>query len=230
MKRKKVVLFIVEGPSDQSALELVLSKVFDQNRIFVQIAYGDITSDSKSNPSNIVKKVNDLIKMNINRNRYSKSDMLQVIHLMDTDGTYIKEDAVKEVPTASQTIYGPTQIIAPNKEGIVARNRQKAANMDKLATLPAIGGIPYLALYMSCNLDHVLYNKVNSTDKDKQMDAFKFAKQYRNDIPAFVRFITESDFSVMGVRSDTWDFIRDGLHSLERHTNLGICLPADSCT
>ena len=31
VKSKKVVLFIVEGPSDQSALSVILSKIFDQD-------------------------------------------------------------------------------------------------------------------------------------------------------------------------------------------------------
>mgnify|MGYP000323280079 CR=1 FL=1 len=54
--------------------------------------------------------------------------------------------------------------------------------MDRLALEPAIGGIPYLAIYMSCNLDHVLYNKLNSHDSDKRKDSLAFALKYRNDI------------------------------------------------
>ena len=32
--------------------------------------------------------------------------------------------------------------------------------------------MPYRAYYMSANLDHVLYDKLNSSDKDKENDAF----------------------------------------------------------
>lgn len=35
---------------------------------------------------------------------------------------------------------------------------------------------------MSCNLDHVLYGKLNSTDDMKKKDSQNFAKKYRDDI------------------------------------------------
>lgn len=78
---------------------------------------------------------------------------------------------------------------------------------------------------MSCNLDHVLHNKLNSSDDEKQNDAHKFAAMYRENIPDFMRFITESDFTVYGNYRETWNFIAQDLHSLERHTNLGLCFP-----
>ena len=59
-------------------------------------------------------------------------------------------------------------------------------------------GVPYRVYYMSCNLDHVLYNKRNSTDEEKENDAYAFAKQYKGDRDGFVKFISESSFSVMG--------------------------------
>lgn len=228
MGRKKVILVIVEGPSDQSALRLVLERVFSDKKVFVKIAYGDVTSDDRSNPANIVKSVNQLVVDAMNRDHFLKEDMLKVIHLMDSDGAYIPDDAVTELATVKETVYNTTGIIAANKVDIITRNKRKAANMDKLAGRSAIGGIPYLPIYMSCNLDHVLHNKINSTDDEKRSDSFAFAKKYRTNISAFISFITESDFSVKGDRSDTWEYLRKGLHSLERHTNLGLCLPREN--
>ncbi len=226
MGSKKVVLVIVEGPSDEMALEVILTRLFRPNNVVVDIVHGDITSDYNSRPSNIVTKVNDIIKSNMRRNRYKASDMQQVIHLMDTDGTFVPGDAIQEVPTARHVVYSPDQIMAPNKQDILERNSRKSANMVRLSNLPSISGIPYVAVYMSCNLDHALYNKLNSSDDDKRRDAFEFARKYRDDIPGFFRFITESDFAVMGERKSSWEYIRQDLHSLERHTNLGIFLPA----
>ena len=82
---------------------------------------------------------------------------------------------------------------------------------------------------MSCNLDHVLHNKLNSTDEEKEADAHAFAKAYHDDTCAFVKFICESDFSVKGEYLDTWQFIKEEKHSLERYTNFGICLKKDKC-
>lgn len=227
MKSKKVVLFIVEGPSDQSALSVILSKIFDQDEVYVYVVYGDVTAENGATPQNIVRKVNAFIKDHMSTYRLRKADMLQVVHLMDTDGAYVPDDVVTELVTVSKTVYNPGQIIAANRQQIIDRNRQKRANMDRLALEPAIAGIPYLAIYMSCNLDHVLYNKLNSHDSDKRKDSIAFARKYRNDIEAFISFINDSDFSVSGDRKETWEYIRQGLNSIDRHTNLGLCFSDD---
>ena len=80
---------------------------------------------------------------------------------------------------------------------------------------------------MSCNLDHALYNKLNLTDDEKEKEALVFAKTYRDDIPAFINFVSRSDFSVIDDYMSSWAFIKQDLHSLERHTNLGICFLQD---
>ena len=77
---------------------------------------------------------------------------------------------------------------------------------------------------MSCNLDHVLYGKRNSTDEEKENDAYAFAKKYRNDRERFAEFICHSDFSVMGDFKESWAHIEEGLNSLERYTNLCVCI------
>lgn len=112
----------------------------------------------------------------------------------------------------------------------MARNRQKRQNLDKLYTCSQLWNIPYRVFYMSCNLDHVLYNKLNSTAVEKENDAYAFALRYRNDIHAFQDFIYHSDFAVLVGYKESWKFIQSGTESLKRHTNLGLCFPGNSCT
>ena len=81
---------------------------------------------------------------------------------------------------------------------------------------------------MSCNLDHVLYDKINSTDSEKKHNSINFAKRYKENIQEFLSFISESDFSVKMPYKESWDFIKQDLHSLERHTNFGICFKKDN--
>lgn len=133
MKSKKVVLFIVEGPSDQSALTVILSKIFDQDEVYVYVVHGDVTAENGATPQNIVRKVNAFIKDHMSTYRLRKADMLQVVHLMDTDGAYVPDDAVTELATVPKTVYNPGQIIAANRQQIIDRNRRKSANMDRLA-------------------------------------------------------------------------------------------------
>lgn len=50
---------------------------------------------------------------------------------------------------------------------------------------------------MSCNLDHVLYDKQNSMIKSKKMMRM-FCKKYKGKVEAFKEFICKSPFSVTG--------------------------------
>lgn len=50
---KKIVLVIVEGPSDDSALERYFVKYFDSDRIVTKIIHGDITTDKNIDQSKI---------------------------------------------------------------------------------------------------------------------------------------------------------------------------------
>ena len=76
---------------------------------------------------------------------------------------------------------------------------------------------------MSCNLDHVLHDNPNATDEEKKVNSLTFNDKYYNDIDAFVRFIRESIFSQCTDYKDSWDYIKQDKHSLERNSNLGLC-------
>lgn len=43
-----------------------------------------------------------------------------------------------------------------------------------------------------------------------------------------MKYISESDFSVTESYSQSWQYIREGLHSLERHTNFGLCFQEEA--
>ena len=228
MARKKVVFIIVEGPSDQDALEILLTKIFNSDTVHVKVMHGDITSDQDVTPTNIKKKLADTIKGYANQFRLNSSHFCRVIHLIDTDGVYVPDDCIYEDESLENPHYSLTAITAKKRENIIDRNIRKSTNLNVLNSCPMIWSIPYSVYYMSCNLDHVLHNKLNSTDEEKELDAYEFAKKYRDDVDAFLKFICESDFSVKGEYLDTWQFIKEEKHSLERHTNLGICLRNDS--
>ena len=68
-----------------------------------------------------------------------------------------------------------------------------------------------------------------STDEEKEEDAYQFAKKYRNDIPGFLEYIKDSDFAVGPDYKESWEYITEDLHSLERHTNLGLCFDMVEC-
>ena len=224
MTRKKIVFIIVEGPSDDEALGVIFSRAFDKNAVYVEVMHGDITSVKGNHSGNIVGKVGDLLKQYAKSNHYSKSDFLKVIHIMDTDGTFIPDEKVVEDSSLREPRYSLTEICCSNPEQIQSRNKRKSENMDKLSKQNQIWvSIPYRCYYMSSNLDHVLHNLLNCSSEDKERNAFLFAKKYKNALGEFLQFLCESDFSVNTSYRESWDFIKEGLHSLERHSNLGLC-------
>lgn len=84
-KTKKIVLFIVEGVTEQIALEGILSNLSPDGVRF-KITNGDITSNIRSNETNIIKTVYNHVVGYIEREYIKKSDILQIVQLIDTDG------------------------------------------------------------------------------------------------------------------------------------------------
>lgn len=105
MTRKKILLVIVEGPSDETALGYALSQVYDREQVYIQVVHGDITTKGNASFTNIV------------------------------------------------TMVG---------------NAQKRETLFRLIGTGRMRTIPYKVYYMSCNMDHVLYDKRNSSDEEKR--------------------------------------------------------------
>lgn len=226
MARKKVVFVIVEGPSDETALGAVLSRLYDGRFVYLHVMRKDITTEKGVGPSNIVSVLGNVVRLYAKENHFVKSHFQEIIHLVDMDGAYIPDENVAEDTGCGKPLYCPDQIRTANSEGIRLRNLQKRQNLDRLCAQASIWGLPYHVYFMSCNLDHVLYDKLNSTDAEKETDSYAFAKRYKDTPAAFVEFLTDSAFSVMDSYPGSWDFIRQDLHSLERYTNFGLCLRA----
>lgn len=224
MARKKVVLVIVEGPSDDTALGVMLNQIYDKDKVHIYIMHGDITTREGVRSDNIVAKIGNEVRSYAKSNHYTSKDFKQIIHIVDTDGAYIPKENIILDSEHDKISYEPDGIHTSNQQRIIERNKQKTDNLYRLRRTGQIWQVPYRAYYMSCCLDHVLYNKRNSTDEEKETDAYAFAKKYRNDVEGFVNFICNSDFSVKGNYQETWAYIEDGLNSINRYTNLGICI------
>lgn len=226
MPHKKIVFIIVEGPSDEEALGVILNRIFDSKAVHVEVMHCDITSEIHVNSKNIVSKIGNVIK------RYAGSifkskDFDRIIHIIDTDGAFVSNNAILEDDSAIKPIYSETEIRTQNKKSIESRNLQKRECINRLSSTHYIWKIPYQIYYMSCNLDHLLYGKLNITNCEKQKYAFEFAKKYRDNIPEFKNYICNSEFSVTKDYFESWQYIKKELHSLERHTNFGICFSTD---
>lgn len=230
LARKKVVLVIVEGPSDDTALGVMLNQIYDKDKVHVHIMHGDITTRKGVRSDNIVAKIGDEVRKYAKSNHYTSKHFKQIIHIVDMDGAYIPKENVILDLEHDEISYESDGIHTPDRQGIIERNKQKTDNLYRLRGTGQIWQVPYRVYYMSCNLDHVLHNKRNSTDDEKERDAYAFAKKYKNDVEGFVNFICDSDFSVNGDYKESWAYIENGLNSIDRYTNLGICIMEESET
>lgn len=224
LARKKIILVIVEGPSDEVALGMALSQIYDKDFIYIHIMHGDITTRRGVSSKNIVAKLGNEVTAYAKSQHYKASDFKQIIHIVDTDGVYIPDDNIMEKENYLDIQYENDGIYTNNKASVITRNQQKRDNLYRLRSCGIIWTIPYSLYYMSCNLDHVLYDKQNSTDKDKENDAYVFAKKYKGKVESFKEFICKSPFSVTGDYKGSWDYIEKDLNSVNRYTNLCICI------
>lgn len=227
LARRKIVFVVVEGPSDEEALGAVITRIFDESSVFVKIMRCDITTEKGINAGNIISKVGNVIRLYAKDNHFTKNDFKRIIHITDMDGAYISNENIVENTESKKPVYSENKILTRDKQGIEERNEQKRTNLNRLCGCDEIWNVPYRIFYMSCNLDHVLYNKLNSSDEEKENDSFRFAKKYKDKTTEFLSFISESSFSVVTDYKDSWEYIKKDLHSLERHSNLGLCFKND---
>ena len=89
--RKKAMIFILEGPSDDTSLAGSLKYIFSSSRIEPLVMHGDITSNRTITNRNIIKRLHEEIRAFCNTKFLTKSNILRIVHIIDTDGVF-KED------------------------------------------------------------------------------------------------------------------------------------------
>ncbi|MFO3714986.1 hypothetical protein [Oribacterium sp. P9] len=232
---RKTVLFIVEGPSDKAALEKIFQTIYRRNKdVEFKFTEGDITSDPNLEEildstnsyeqvwKNVEKQIYQTVQEYMRERKLNKRDIFHVIQLFDTDGAYIPETAIINGPTYGFQ-YSLTTISCTNPERAKKRNRLKADILNHLQKLHEIEGLPYEMYYMSCNLDHALYNEQNLDKDDKQAYADQFYEKFLGKEYLFPEFLkTDVVNGVPNSVPESWKYIKEGVHSLERHTNLHI--------
>lgn len=224
-KTRKIVLFIIEGITDEISLSLVLSKIIEKDKIIrFKIINGDMTSQYGITSKNILMKITEHIKEFIARDIYLKSDILNVVHLVDTDGVFINDSLIIEKDINSVE-YDTQNIYTKNTDGIKKRNKQKSQILSKLAATSTIFvNLPYGIYFFSSNLEHVLHNQqcVLATEKSKYAEGF--SDKFIASPVSFIKFMNNPEFALTGDHKDTWDFIKKDTNSLKRYSNFNLYL------
>ena len=218
-KAKKVILFLVEGASDLTSLEFI-DNINTDETIKFQITSGDITSKLNITPQNCREEINKILLSFLERSKLRKTDIIKIIHILDVDGVYIPEINIIEDKNIKKFLYTINGIVAPSKENVQKRNESKKQIVEKLLVTSKINSIPYEMYYMSCNLEHVLHDKLEDISEDEKKDlANKFADRFYEKEIEFIDFINNKDFKVLGDYKATWDFIKKDLNSVNRYSN-----------
>lgn len=227
-KMKKIILLLVEGITDQVALEAILPVFVENENITFKITEGDITTKDGVDSHNILKNVYRPIKNFLDRGHFQKKDLLQVIHLIDTDGAFVDESAVqyKEIEHIQ---YYLDHIETKDVNYIRQRNKNKAESLIRLASTPKIGGIPYSIYFFSSNLEHVLHNIQKELSKEEKMKlAEEFSDLYEDNPKEFLTFLESAEFAVPGTYRESWEFIKENCHSLQRYCNFHLFFQSES--
>lgn len=208
MSERKVVVVIVEGPSDENAIGGILKEFFNSEEVQFAVVHGDITSNYKTTKENVVSKINGLIENIKSKYGYNWGDFVKIIHIADTDGAFTK-NCIK-------------------MEAVENRNAHKAEIMFKLSTTGKIRSIPYRLYFNSCNLEHVLYNELkNFSDDEKEILSDDFAEKYEGKALEFIDFISDKSIAVEGTYKETWKYIEKDENSLQRHSNMHLIFKTD---
>ncbi len=229
MTAKKVLLFIVEGQSDAAALEGVLSRLLSNERVRFHVVGADVSTTPRRGINSVKTEVSNIVKRFIMSHRLEPKDLLQVVHLMDTDGAFVPETVIIEDKNACGFEYTENTIAAQSRGDVIKRNALKAQNMLLLAHLTkTYRGIPYEAYYCSRNLEHVLHNiSEKRSAREKLQLSDQFHEQYENAPDEFLSFISSVPPAVPFSRYEaSWAYIsqQGQLHSLLRGCNLHILL------
>lgn len=223
VKERKTIIFIVEGASDKAALENIFKKIYRRNKeIDFGFTNGDITSDPTVTIANVENRIFETVQEIIKDKKLKKSDVIQIVQIFDMDGAYIPDSAIINGTTYAFE-YSETNISCTYPQRVIERNKGKREIIDYLLHQNMIKSFPYEMYFMSCNLDHALYDEIN-LDKDlKQEYADEFYEKFMGKeylFPAFLEsYVVNEVPDNMGA---SWRYIKEGLHSLERHTNLHI--------
>lgn len=87
---------------------------------------------------------------------------------------------------------------------------------------------PYRVFFMSRNLEHALFGiSVDADDDMKERLSRAFAEECRKNPRRFEGLLRNPEVCVPGTYEETWGYIQEGVHSLERGTNLGLLLDAE---
>lgn len=224
---RKVVLLIVEGICDEYLLASRLKHLFKDYNILFEVQRGDVLYNSYDKMKSPIKStIGNIVSKFIKKRKFKESDILAVLHIIDTDGCLIPDqNVVVDANQQVNTFYHLSMIaVASNeqRDRILVRNNERSRNIHNLSTAGKINKFTYKLYYFSRNLEHVLFNEPNPVEDEKfdEVDNFlngltvpieDYLKGYMPNLPAGTN---DEQYK------QSWVYIGQGVASLQRTTNV----------
>ena len=241
---RRIVLFVVEGPTDADLLLPVFNAMLTSHDARSQEFHCDMLTAPnhptefhrrngfypKTNPLDTVRR---LVVDYLDRNGYPPKYLECVLQVCDLDGAFIPDDHVRDDPALPDITYLPDAIVTPSPDALISDHRLKQDSASALVSsdylkLKRNQRVPYRLFYCSRNLEHAFCGLDGTlSDRDKRKHAARIAARYANDPQAFRRLL--ADLAVMhgnpGDWEQSWRYALEGLHSLQRGSNLAFAEP-----
>ena len=219
---KKIILFLVEGSTDSTSLGIVMSRLLENADVRFYILGGDICYRYHITDENAERSVMRSVNGFLQRYRLKKTDLLQIVHIIDTDGAFIPSERVIYGGKDHAT-YKETSIETLSVDSLRSRNEMKTLAAKSLFKLSQVEKIPYAFYYFSRNIEHVLHNRSDSlSSREKRYFSEIFENTYADHPEEFIQFIRSREVAVRGSYSKTWEYILRGTNSLKRGSNFGL--------
>jgi len=236
--RRKIVLFLVEGPSDLDALFVPFGQFYDSIDESIEVDFctikndlgsfgGDITSKNGVQPDNIARLIDELyVDPYLRRMGYYAKDIQEIIHIVDLDGVYIPDEAVVFDEACADMLYCKDRILTSKVDEVLERNRKKRGNLNALTAMETIKidtkTVKYSIYYFSSNLDHFIHKDANLDSRKKRQLAQDFSAFHDEPEQFSGFFLKDADIAKDMDYSDSWNYIKQGFHSIQRHTNINL--------
>ncbi|MBR6744316.1 MAG: hypothetical protein IKM00_03755 [Clostridia bacterium] len=219
---KKIVLFLVEGSTDSTSLGLIMSRLLTDDDVRFYVLGGDLCYRYHITEDNAARTVMRFVSGFLQRYRLKKSDILKIVHVIDTDGAFIPPERVIYGGKDHAT-YKETSIETLSVDSLRSRNEMKTNAARALSRLSQVEKIPYAFYYFSRNIEHVLHNRAdNLSSREKRLCSEAFENAYADHPEEFVQFMRSREVAVRGGYSKTWEYIFRGTNSLKRGSNFGL--------
>ncbi len=228
---KKLILFIVEGRNDEIEISAILhtprfEQLSQKYAFYFYRAKNDITANAKvkSAQGELTKYVQDF-RMKSGPWRGIRVDEIQeIVQIVDLDGAFIPSEHIfrGENPWFE---YSDEGIFTKNVDGARGRNKKKQESLNKLVfDVKKIDNIPYSIYFVSCNMDHVLFDQRSLTPRQKEEMANQFWLQCEKYPNILDETVFKDGVATEKSYEESWKEIQQDNKSIERHTNVNLFL------